>query len=712
MALLESRHFQLTCDPILLQIWLIVGQRLYFFLSKRSSRIEASRRGAGLMSRELYQGLILPHERSIRLLTLHAGESLPRSSPVECELRVVTLPDVDSGTSFPYYALSYAWQEPQTLQKAPPGVIGISCNNIPTGVPKNLFVALVRLRQKYQEPITIWIDYLCIDQSSSSERTQQVALMQEIFSLASEVLIWLGEPSSTGLQEGGKFQQHYHWREDNEDQLVSAYRDAFTECLRGGNIFKFLDLGHAYGVFCLLSLLRQRVPASQIPFHESSVESEAFRQWWKRTWVVQECVYARKATVHYGHLSASWEMFSDAARFFTDSRLGHDLARVRRVNVSGATGDPLPELCGLILQIESPRSALSQRQYLSPFQTLVRFRSRHASDPRDKVFAFLGLLKDHFLTPRYDMATQNVYLKVAKRIIKSTESLELLTSARPNTNEELQTWVPDWSITPGKHEWQRVELLQLYNASKGMASMVAMHYTSRPTPLLLVSGIWVDEVMDVFQSSPAPEDGYSRFQTTVLQWESQARKSLKNLHATSSNQHLLGDDESIMTDAEWIGGGYSEAFWRLLCGDMMYASGANNEGTYRRAQPEDQHLFKAFNEEVVGLNRRMSRMTVKGKRTFYPVRAEASNRMRNQFFYAMQMMTAGRILFVTRLGLMGVGPKDTAVGDHVAVLAGSTVPFLLRNSSNLRCHSATRETLTWLELWTVRLQKLKQIIFI
>lgn len=263
------------------------------------------------MSRGLYQGTVLPHERSIRLLTLHAGESLPLSSPVECELRVVTLPDVDSSTSLPYYALSYAWQEPQTLPKSPPGSIGISCNNIWTGVPKNLFVALVRLRQKYQKPITIWIDYLCIDQSSSSERTQQVALMQEIFSVASEVLIWLGEPSSTGLQEGGRFQEHYHWREDNEDQLVSAYRVAFTECLRGGNVFKFLDLGHAYGVFCLLSLLRQRVPASQIPFHESSVESEAFRQWVNGLW------------------NAVWEMIDRAWVSYTRPRISVILANQR-----------------------------------------------------------------------------------------------------------------------------------------------------------------------------------------------------------------------------------------------------------------------------------------------------------------------------------------------------------------------------------------------
>lgn len=118
---------------------------------------------------------------------------------------------------------------------------------------------------------------------------------------------------------------------------------------------------------------------------------------------------------------------------------------------------------------------------------------------------------------------------------------------------------------------------------------------------------------------------------------------------------------------------------------MMYASGNGSEGTFRRAQPDDQQFFKAFTEGVVGFNRRMSRMTIKGKRTFYPVRPEASNRTRNQFFYAMHLMTAGRVLFVTEQGRMGVGPKDTAVGDRVAVLAGSTVPFLLRDAPKLRC---------------------------
>lgn len=389
-------------------------------------------------------------------------------------------------------------------------------------------------------------------------------------------------------------------------------------------------------------------------------------------------------------------MFSDAAHFFMYSRLSHDLAHPRRTNVSGATGDPLPELCSLIWQIESPRSALSQGQYLSPLQTFVRFRSRQATDRRDKIFAFLGLLNHHFLTPRYDKATNQVYSEVAKRIMRSTGSLNLLTASKPNTSGGMRTWVPDWSITPGKHEWQRVELLHLYKASKGMTPVAAMHDAFISTPLLLVSGIWVDRVIEVFQSSSAPEDGYSRFQTAVSHWEAQAREGMdriESLHDGHSSHYVPNHESFTQSNEKWVEGEHSDAFWRLLCGDMMYASGASSEGTYRRAQPDDQQLFKAFTEDTVGFNRRMSRMTIKGKRTFYPTRPEESNRTRNQFFYAMQMMTACRTLFLTEQGRMGVGPRDTAMGDHIAVLAGSTVPFLLREASKLSCQGGMSEVL-------------------
>jgi hypothetical protein len=40
----------------------------------------------------------------------------------------------------------------------------------------------------------LWIDALCINQADFEERSSQVLLMGNIYSSASEVLIWLGLP--------------------------------------------------------------------------------------------------------------------------------------------------------------------------------------------------------------------------------------------------------------------------------------------------------------------------------------------------------------------------------------------------------------------------------------------------------------------------------------------------------------------------------------
>lgn len=42
------------------------------------------------------------------------------------------------------------------------------------------------------EPICLWADALCIDQSNDDEKAVQVAMMADIFGSAAQVLVWLG----------------------------------------------------------------------------------------------------------------------------------------------------------------------------------------------------------------------------------------------------------------------------------------------------------------------------------------------------------------------------------------------------------------------------------------------------------------------------------------------------------------------------------------
>ncbi|KAH8788003.1 heterokaryon incompatibility [Diaporthe sp. PMI_573] len=46
-----------------------------------------------------------------------------------------------------------------------------------------------------QQPRTLWIDAVCIDQSSLEERGEQVTRMSSIYQNASRVIVWLGNGS-------------------------------------------------------------------------------------------------------------------------------------------------------------------------------------------------------------------------------------------------------------------------------------------------------------------------------------------------------------------------------------------------------------------------------------------------------------------------------------------------------------------------------------
>lgn len=84
-----------------------------------------------------------------------------------------------------YHAISYAWSHgPQDLQE-------IKLNDMSLSVKRNVYDILLRC-SSFFEPQFIWIDSICIDQTSSAEKTVQVRRMQEIYERATTVLVCLG----------------------------------------------------------------------------------------------------------------------------------------------------------------------------------------------------------------------------------------------------------------------------------------------------------------------------------------------------------------------------------------------------------------------------------------------------------------------------------------------------------------------------------------
>ena len=122
-----------------------------------------------------HQALLSP--RSTRLIELEPSNDY--AAPLRCRLLEISLDNHP-----PYEALSYSWDAQNPKNQ-------ILCSNLNWLITENCDAALRQLRLLDRVRL-LWIDSICIDQTSILERNQQIGLMEEIYARAMEVLVWLG----------------------------------------------------------------------------------------------------------------------------------------------------------------------------------------------------------------------------------------------------------------------------------------------------------------------------------------------------------------------------------------------------------------------------------------------------------------------------------------------------------------------------------------
>jgi glycyl-tRNA synthetase beta subunit len=137
---------------------------------------------------KIYGICALPAEgRCIRLLELEAAPD--KADPLMGKLRLTLLQD-DGTTGYPEFtAFSYTRGKPISLRE---NIIWY--NNEVIEITHNCKEALQQIRALHGQ-ITIWVDAICINQQDKKEKATQIPLMQEIFSRAKTVVIWLGRAS-------------------------------------------------------------------------------------------------------------------------------------------------------------------------------------------------------------------------------------------------------------------------------------------------------------------------------------------------------------------------------------------------------------------------------------------------------------------------------------------------------------------------------------
>lgn len=199
-----------------------------------------------------------------------------------------------------------------------------------------------------------WVDALCIDQQNDAERGHQVNFMGDIYRRADCVLAWLG-PST-----------------EASDRIMRTVASGTRECSQGGGP-TFDKRGRDY---------------------EEAVKDLAERPYWHRLWTAQEFILAQDVNLVCGHHRMPFDrllelLFDGDNPIYT--RL--DLSTVQRI-VS--------------------RTWWRETETVTLDMLLWRFRSAHCSDPRDRVYGLLALLRNHardspHIEPDYSISERQLY---------------------------------------------------------------------------------------------------------------------------------------------------------------------------------------------------------------------------------------------------------------------------------------------------------------
>jgi Heterokaryon incompatibility protein (HET) len=507
-----------------------------------------------------------------------------------------------------YNALSYIWgdtKRPHILQ-TPNGVIPITVS---------LYSALQRLRLKGQ-PITLWVDAVCINQDDSEEKSQQVRLMPRIFRSAYSVIADLGEEDD---------QSHLAM----ETLLQIKMRDAreLPEWLA--------PVPLVWGGKCI-------PPAGDSAW--AAIDALFSRPWFRRAWVIQEFVAARSVRFICGERSVDW---NDLLRAIKVAK--------REIKASGDEYMAHSTNWGHVTTLAEHREWEAKRTRWPLIHLLESFGYAEATLQRDRLFALLGLSgdgNDLDFQPDYRTDTQleDIMLRYARKFVKQGKVMNLLHRAGLNSkSERFPSWIPDWTAFKDG---------TLYDSS-GLGIPCAASGYSEPRcnfnstkDELVIQGIFVDEVTSVSESA-----------NTL--WSLESYLSGVDKMVDSLREYPTGES---LSDLKWkvpiAGAKHPEevvsapldlhASYQAL--KELFANGSAADILKMRSPG----FFPP--QDVVDNKKQQSLLTCQN------------------YINALQGVLLGWKFVVTKRGYVGIASNQPQERDLIAIFSGGVVPFLLRKS--------------------------------
>jgi hypothetical protein len=597
-----------------------------------------------------------------------------------------------------FVALSYVWGA-----STDPRMILVENSGIQ--VHKNLYDALMVLRPP-KEDLVIWVDFLCINQSDDKEKSWQVGLMADIYRKACKVVAWLG-PAESGDDLVMDYLNSLGTKAEacGMDNGLEPYQEVWQKLAL--QPWELRDLSRSTDMIETPTGKWLMVPQDTLHsifysisgWHDqdnllpiAGIKRFFTRPWWGRIWVLQEITLPENAEFLCGSKRITRRQCCAALNAY---------CALRSVLTTMFTNQPQSstpyglEIMRNLFQ-HRPTIMLSSwnvyRYSRFPLAALLRLTCvgstnlhRHgphhleSTDPRDKIFALLGLAADREeleelgLFPDYSKSCKETYTEAMVILLQQGHISLLSLCQSPKIQSDLPSWVPDWSRS-ATHMLQDVENDHITTYPEFNASGVKSHHSKVATirregavESISVGSHVYDEIYKV-GSFPGRASSHEVPLKETFSWPVEWLVEILRLTYQERQLHVNFSDRLRAAVRTSIGGvGYSQdAKLVRIRDDRFLDAVVLLRNGIRHVKGNDIKL---------GLQQLLDNGDVKGK---------IKSRTTEQLRLGSEIIgkSLGRLPFITKKGHLVLGPEYVKRGDFVALIKGSQVPFILRRQSD------------------------------
>ncbi|KAK6075374.1 heterokaryon incompatibility [Seiridium cupressi] len=473
-------------------------------------------------------------------------------------------------------------------------------------VSYDVFHVLEHLQEE-TEPITIWIDTLCINKGDTEERSAQVAQLADVFSVASSTIVWLGtavEGSDEAMGALGRLA---------EENLTPAAQKLLLTALRKTPLaanfpppdYNTNGQGRDQDQTHSASSEKELSLDDQLQSLRSSFQSLMNRDYWSRLWSLQELVFTSKGLVVCGPRKMDLERFYMSAKaldgvlnmatyskWLAASKAPSSPAVLENTEPANFSASPAIRLLaereffrggrGWWSSTDHPLLSILSRYYLPASDPRIKFNYQ---DERDLIFGFIGLASDKNGLENlvdYSKDYRQICTETTLSLLKQNPKVLQLCQA-DHADTDKPSWLVDWSV---------VEMPVSYSSGRsinacGPADTRFYRVEVDPSNAGIISlkGVLIGIVQNVLETNP---ENSEQSNTPTAAIDRLFKQSLDTAKSPYSAEQAPDIPPSMLTNKPFImDTGYVGCGGHLIEGDSIAIFYGSEVPFAMRKQPDE-----------------------------------------------------------------------------------------------------------------------------